>query len=101
MPADRMELWVEEIIAPDVIAVSPAWRFGGMTGREIRISGLVVPQSSQKAAILKERLAEQVLGQAIEVGPPYAITTDRRLECHVYIGEKKLTTTLLDRRAHA
>src|SRR5690242_15320802 len=67
---ERIEVWVEEIVAPDVLAVSPGWAIGNHKGREVRIKGIDVrSMSSSRSHELKEALAELVLGSSIEIAP--------------------------------
>lgn len=99
--AERIELWVEQILYPNVLSVSPGWALAGKKGREIRIRGIDSPHTGPRAQELKESLAEYVLGGSVEIAGPFSMDSEGRLVCDVFASGKKLTTQLLDRRAHA
>lgn len=102
MTTERLEYWVEEIVSPDTLRVSPGWEYEGHRGWMIKIRGIKVPAAGTAPFKgMKEALADLLLGHTVTVSEPFALARDGALICEVYSGPKPVRLLVADPRTPA
>lgn len=81
---------VTSIIDGDTFAVSPEWKWNGVTGTRVRPAGYNAPELHMaKGQKVKDALSKLINGQQVELRTAYKV--DRgRLVCEVFVGSRNL-----------
>ena len=81
---------VTKVIDGDTLDVTPKWRFGGTSGKRVRLAGVDAPELDEwggKAS--RKRLSDLVLNQEVELRNRKSLSYGR-LVCDVYLNGRNI-----------
>ncbi len=76
---------VTKVIDGDTLDVTPKWRFGGTSGKRVRLAGVYAPELKERSGkAARKRLSDRVLNRKVELRNRKSLSYGR-LVCDVYL----------------